>query len=297
MSRLRYRRPKAPAVILVVLLSMVLGAVPGAFRPAGASAQGVICGGIYFPNATYCGTTGGVGVTCGGIYYPNLTACPSGVNDVSCPDGSLVAVGQSCPQLTYTCPDGSVISAGQSCPTPAATQYCNGAYVSLGSCGGGFSVTYAAGWNLVGGPTGTVLTGTAGSIYTLTPSSGAYVALPSNTPLQGGVGYWAYFPGPATVTLPQTVTTSTTAPLPAGPFVLIGNPSDAMATVSGSGAVVLTYDPASGMYAQTNQLLPGQGAWAASSVGGQLSIVSLGGSFGPAGGPPAPPPPLPPSLP
>lgn len=335
MSSLTCLRHSISAVVLLALVAALVCAAPALLRPERASAQGVTCGGVFYPSGELCGNTGSVGVTCDGVYYPTETSCPSSLGVTcggvfypsgemcgntgsvgvtcggvyystemscptstgyqSCPDGSLVPTGQSCPPATITCPNGSVIATGQSCPqtVPATTgtQYCNGTYVPIGTCGAGITVTYPAGWNIVGGPTGTVLTGASGSIYTLTPGTSSYVTLPAGTPLQGGSGYWTFFPSPTTVTLAATAATSTTLALPAGTFVLIGNPSNTTVSVTGYGATVLIYDPTSGAYSQTSQLNAGQGAWAASATGGQLGI---GTGIAPAGGPPAPPPPLPP---
>jgi hypothetical protein len=195
---------------------------------------------------------------------------------------------------TFTCPDGTVISSGQVCSANGATQFCNGTFVPSSFCPSGTTVSFSAGWNLVGGPTGTILTSASGPIYTLTPGASSYVTLPPGSPLQGGSGYWVYFPSPTTVTLATAGAISTTIQLPAGPFILIGNPSNSTVSVGGPGAVVLVYSPTSGTYTQTSQLNPGQGAWAASATGGQLSIGTGAGGFGinPGGGPPPPPPPL-----
>ena len=64
----------------------------------------------------------------------------------------------------------------------------------------GPTVTYPAGWNLAAGPTGTVLRGAAGALYTLQANDSSYEVLPVSTPLQDGWGYWAYFPSTTTVT-------------------------------------------------------------------------------------------------
>ncbi len=75
------------------------GTLPqGQLLPLAPSASGVICGGIFFPNAVFCGLTGafagapvsaagspvspatlvtpgGTGVTCSGIFFPNAVSC------------------------------------------------------------------------------------------------------------------------------------------------------------------------------------------------------------------------------
>jgi hypothetical protein len=89
----------------------------------------------------------------------------------------------------------------------------------------GLSISYATGWNLVAGPSGTTIAGTSGPLYTLRAGDPAYEAVPAMQPLAPGVGYWAYFPGPVTETLPLTVAAPPAIPLPAGQFVLVGNPT------------------------------------------------------------------------
>lgn len=63
------------------------------------------------------------------------------------------------------------------------------------------TVMYTAGWNLIGGPSGTVPTGAAGPLYTYLSNDGSYETVPAGYTLQGAVGYWVFFPVPATVTL------------------------------------------------------------------------------------------------
>jgi len=159
-------------------------------------------------------------------------------------------------------------------PDPAAAQ------------ASGIPVTYQAGWNLVAGPAGTVITGDFGPLYTFQAGNTAYQVIPNGSPLKAGESYWAYFPAPATVSLPTVSSQGITLLLPAGQFVQVGNPTNTTVTVSGAEAVD-TFDPSSNSYAVGMTLLPGQGAWVFSYSGGSVAITAtLGG--GPSTQPQAP---------
>ena len=106
------------------------------------------------------------------------------------------------------------------------------------------SVTYAAGWNLVGGPTGMTLTGTAASLYTFQASDKNYETVGSNV-LTAPQGYWAYFPTSNTVKVPQVAGQTTSINLPANHFVMIGDPFDVPVTLSGAD-IVYAYSPSGG---------------------------------------------------
>src|SRR5579871_2953283 len=67
----------------------------------------------------------------------------------------------------------------------------------------GVSAHYAAGWNLVAAPTGTVLTQAAGTLYTFRPTSDSYQSVDRNG-IVGGRSVWAYFPSDTTLTLGAT---------------------------------------------------------------------------------------------
>jgi hypothetical protein len=141
---------------------------------------------------------------------------------------------------------------------------------SAGSSGAVSSVTYHAGWNLVGAPDGTRYAGADGPIYTLQPGDMTYEAFPAGTPAIGGAGYWVYFGGARTLDLPDGQG-FVTVQLPPGQWVLIGNPSGLRtAPVTGADAV-FTYDPGRG-YRAVNSLLPGQGALAYSQDGALITI-------------------------
>ncbi len=138
----------------------------------------------------------------------------------------------------------------------------------------GATVTFSPGWNLAAGPTGTVVTGNLGPLYTWQPGASVYATIPSGTPLSGGLGYWAYFNSTTTLVLPPAGARTVQRYVPASQWVLIGNPGTGVATVSGVGAVYV-YDPTVG-YTTTTTLQPGDGAWAYSSGGAVVTISSAG---------------------
>lgn len=138
----------------------------------------------------------------------------------------------------------------------------------------GRSVTYHAGWNLVGAPDGTRFAGADGPMFTLQAGDDSYEALPPGTPATAGFGYWIYFPLARTVQL-EDGAASVSLALPAGRWVLVGNPSGTQsATVRGADAV-FAYDPLRG-YRPVLSLAPGEGAWAFSAGGGTLTLAAVG---------------------
>jgi hypothetical protein len=129
--------------------------------------------------------------------------------------------------------------------------------------------TYPAGWNLIAAPPGTVITGASLPLYTWQYGDVAYVP---GTTTQPGFGYWAFFPGQSTIVLAVTPTTTITRALQPNVYIMVGNAGSTPATVSGAD-VVYTYSPTSG-YQITNVLQPGQGAWALSFAGGNVTITN-----------------------
>ena len=129
----------------------------------------------------------------------------------------------------------------------------------------GATLTYAAGWNLVGGPAGTVIAGVAAPLFTLQAGDAGYEVLPAGSAQRAGEGYWVYFLVPTTVALPASGFASLTVPMPYGQLVMIGDPFTAPAVVSGA-AAAYTYSPGFG-YQVTTVLQPGQGSWALSYSG------------------------------
>jgi hypothetical protein len=138
----------------------------------------------------------------------------------------------------------------------------------------GATAAVTAGWNLIGSPPGSVLTGTSGSLFTYQAGDTNYETVAAGSPLKGGEGYWAYFGSGATEALPAAGSIgSLSIQLPAGQWIMVGNPGNSTATVSGVDALFV-WDPVAGAYSATKSLAPGQGAWAWSANGAQALITN-----------------------
>ena len=216
-------------------------------------------------------------------HIPSPSVCPPPATDQR---GVLRPVGPACDsgavETTVSSGGGFIIqppapSSPTPSPTPAATQTATGTPTATPTpTPGCATVSYAAGYNLAGAPSGTVLSGAAGSLFSLAPGATSYTSLPVTKPLSGGVGVWAFFFTPATVTLPCVSKQTLTVTLPAGVFVLVGNPGDTTATLSGADFVD-TFNATTQSYVTTKgtaTLPPGQGAWAFSAKGGSLTITN-----------------------
>jgi hypothetical protein len=136
------------------------------------------------------------------------------------------------------------------------------------------AVTYPPGWNLVGAPSLTPLTGDPWlPVYAFGPPRTGYIAQFGAEALSGQ-GYWVYFDSTTTLPLaasgPQTATI-----LPTGFYEMIGNPGESEVSVSGADAL-WTYDPVAQTYEPATTLQPGQGAWAWSAGGGTLTLTPTG---------------------
>ena len=154
-----------------------------------------------------------------------------------------------------------------------------------------FAITYAAGWNLVAGPEGSHLSGATGSIFTLQPGDTDYEVFAADSPLRGGYGYWAFFPSGGSITLAGGSNTFSVASIP-GQFIMVGNPSQAVVTVSGADTA-FTYTP-SGGYQNATAIPPGQGAWV---MGSQIDLAGSGPTSAPVAAAPPVPAPQPSSAP
>jgi hypothetical protein len=142
-------------------------------------------------------------------------------------------------------------------------------------------VFYRPGWNLIAGTTGdittarTIIVGTDAPLYTLQAGDTSYESIPSSTPLEPGIGYWAHFPLARSEVLPPVYRPQpTTKSVPAGQWVMIGNPFAITADVSGADAVY-SYSALLGStgYQSTTQLEAGQGGWAYSAAGGAITFT------------------------
>jgi hypothetical protein len=137
----------------------------------------------------------------------------------------------------------------------------------------GISVSMAQGWDIVGGPSGTVINGNVGPLYTYQAADTSYQIVPAGSTLVDGQGYWAYFAGPATDIIPLAAGQGLSVQLPASHFVMISNPGSGTATVMGADFMVV-FNTATNQYQATTSLGPGQGAWVWSWNGGTARIQS-----------------------
>jgi hypothetical protein len=191
------------------------------------------------------GTTPGTNLNC----TPGGTTCT-----VTAP---FVAAGTST-NVTVVTPSGT------SNPSPFAFTGTSGG----GGGGTGISVSYTFGWNIVAGPTGTVIPGAMGPLYTWQAGNTAYQVIQPGTALTALQGYWAYFASSTSGTIPVASGQTLTVSIPAGSWVMVGNPGNTSATVTGAD-ILYTY---SGAYEATTTLLPGQGGWAYSANGATVTI-------------------------
>jgi len=253
------------------------GGCPGGVLGTSCSSGNGMCpGGL-------CGTTnpgstavcpGGGGVGLGGVCGSTQRSCGSqSCINITCPGGHLVPANVGCPPpvANQLCPDSSMIPVGQTCPSasPAPAQ----PVAATPASPPGVSVSYPSGWSIVGGPAGTTLTGAAGPLYAFQPGDTTYEVVPSGSPLKAGFGYLAFFPASTTSSIPVVSPPApTTIPLPAGQLVLVGNPGNTTATLSGADTILVM--TSSGSYASASTLGPGQGAWVSSNSGGSLTITN-----------------------
>jgi hypothetical protein len=135
----------------------------------------------------------------------------------------------------------------------------------------GVSVSLAAGWDIVAGPAGSVITGAVGPLYTYQGGDSAYEVLPAGSLLQAGQSYWAYFAGPAVNSIPVATGQTVQLQIPPSHFVMIGNPGSGTATVTGVDYMAI-YDTTTSQFRASTTLGPGQGAWAWSASGGTATI-------------------------
>ncbi|MGI8549650.1 MAG: hypothetical protein ACR2PL_02470 [Dehalococcoidia bacterium] len=131
-------------------------------------------------------------------------------------------------------------------------------------------ITSATGWNLVAGPTGTILTTSSGPLHTYRPDDSTYQAVRIFTALVAGIGYWAYFDARTPEILFPGPQKDLVVHLPPGQYALLGNPFSTSAQVTGAD-IVYTYSPGEG-YRQATTLQPGRGAWVYSTTGGTVTI-------------------------
>lgn len=163
------------------------------------------------------------------------------------------------PPLVATTPTPTATATAAATPTPSPTPT------------GAITVSVAAGWNLIGGPTGTVISTSAGSLFTLRRTDTDYQVVPSGTPLIGGQGYWAFFNQATTFTLPAASAQTVTVQAPAGRYFMVGNPGVTPARVSGAD-VVYVYNASLSRYDATTMIPVGGGAWVFSAGGATITV-------------------------
>jgi hypothetical protein len=135
-----------------------------------------------------------------------------------------------------------------------------------------FRASYAAGWNLVGGPAGAQFDGALGALLTLNDGQQGYTALESDAGVEAGRGYWAYFPSDTIVPIAAAGNADLPAvPVAAAGWLLVGNPTAQPLRLTGA-EVAYQYDPAAG-YSPLNLLLPGRGALVYSAAGGAITFA------------------------
>lgn len=149
------------------------------------------------------------------------------------------------------------------------------------------TVSYPPGWNLVGGPAGTRLSGASATLYTLQYTDTGYRSVAAAGGLTGGYGYWAYFPAGGTASLSDGGPCVVAVPIKAASWVMVGNPWPSGTTTVKSVDRVLRYDRAGGYKAGTT-LQPGEAAWAYSIVDTTVALV-VDGCAAASSVPPSPP--------
>jgi hypothetical protein len=231
-----------------------------------------------FGSITFSGANGTSGAVV--TAYSGSTLCGTAVGN-GLYNGTQYFVDLDSSQAACSTP-GNTISFkinGQSANETVAVPSIQGSAVQLNltgpASGGGTTTgtaTYAPGWNLVGGPSGTVFSSASNPMYTFQAGATSYTSVPNTQPVNSGQGYWAYFTATTTVNLTGTATLPFTVSVPAGQYIQIANPSPTQ-TVTVSGAdIVYTWDPAANNYAVSTTLKPGQGAWVFSNAGGTITM-------------------------
>ena len=138
------------------------------------------------------------------------------------------------------------------------------------------AVSYPAGWNLVAFPPGTDLSSVPGPRYTLQPGDSNYETVNPSQGSVSGFGYWAYFTNPTTVRLATSNTSTYQVSVPAGQWVMVGDPSDTASVLVSrpSSVYVYLYNADGGAYVEDAMLEPGEGAWVYSTAGDTLQLTS-----------------------
>jgi hypothetical protein len=98
------------------------------------------------------------------------------------------------------------------------------------------AANYPPGWNLVSGPEGARLVGSAGPLYTFQPGDSTYEVVQPGGSLHACVGYWAFFPGGGGLDAATVRASPCSINASSGEWAMAGNPSlTGRATLSGAG--------------------------------------------------------------
>lgn len=129
------------------------------------------------------------------------------------------------------------------------------------------TAAYAAGWNMAGGPTGTIFS-SASSLDAW--QNGAYTDA-SGRVATACTGYWAFFVNPAVLPLPLSTGPTQSCPLQPG-WNLVGNPFSGIANLP-FGTSGYEWRPLAGSYAIVNSIDPGHAVWIYSSQAGSVNLT------------------------
>jgi len=136
------------------------------------------------------------------------------------------------------------------------------------------TVTYHAGYNLVGGPRGTVFGSASGPLYSMLPGDSAYRSIPVTQAAYDGYGYWAYFTRDATVQLTGSGSPFYSAVVAPHKWFLLGNDSSSGPMRVLGAEAVYEYDTPNAQYRMSTTLEPGQGAWVLPDKNGLIAVAS-----------------------
>jgi hypothetical protein len=132
----------------------------------------------------------------------------------------------------------------------------------------GTTASYAAGWNMVGGPPGTDLSQAAA----VDGYSGGSYFTPATAATALCQGYWAYFADPTSITLAAGATGPTQACALQRGWNLVGNPFAGAAQLP-SGSTAYHWSPDAGRYDVVSAIPPGGAVWFHSSTAASLTLT------------------------
>jgi hypothetical protein len=138
--------------------------------------------------------------------------------------------------------------------------------------------SYAAGWNMVGGPPGTTFTG-ATAFYAYGP--GGYITISAPTAGSSCQGYWAKFPTATTIRLPLSIGPIQDCPVAAG-WNLLGNPFSGPAALPPD-LTAYYWNPAKNAYDVVTIIPTGGAVWIyeAAPTTVELTYAARGGNITP----------------